>query len=493
MNTVLATVWNYLWTPIAATPWTAWREFWLQEICDDRLVIVYFLPLAPLLLLVPRALLRIGLIASGLAFVAYFGGVLYAGLWLLTCIALYRLGERFVHECQRRVVLSIGPPLAVGTLITLWYLTTMVLHHLHLPAGLNAWFFEHARWAFPLGARDVSWEPVFVQLSDQPAAGPPFPLLHAMFWNVHNIGIAYLAARMLHYFSELKRGTIPATRRTLLNFLAYTCYGPALLQGPLERFGTFQDELDTCHTRRGWHNLPPALYRITWGVAKSLVATWYFRPLLRDVYGVGGTEVFWQHPEQIQSFVLLYCGVFFMIFWLYLEFSGYCDISAGIARLLGYRQIENFRLPWIATNMRDLWRRWHISLSEILRDYLYIPLGGNRRHPTFNICLTFIIIGLWHGVTPRTAVWGLMMGLFVAFNQHWSRWMKRIDEQPMTPVAAVRRTWLRLQPLPRVCAWLVTQHAFVFPLFFFFGGTGGWRVMREILRRVLQAVWSTHL
>lgn len=481
-------IWEFVRAPLSATPWAAGRDFWLGEVLDDRFVVAYFLPLAPLLLLVPRRHLRLGLIVTGLGFLAYLCGVPYAGLWLLTCLAFHRLAERFARECQRPDVLKLGPPLAAGVLIGGWYLATLLLHHATLPAGWNAWLYDHARWMFPLGARNLSWEPLFPQLHDRPAAEPPFPLLHALFWNVHNIGTAYLAVRLFHYFFELKRGTIPAERRSLLNFLAYTCYAPALIQGPLERFPRFQDEIDTCHTRRGWHNLPPAFARIAYGVAKSLIATWYFRPLLRNVYGVGGDETFWRHPEQIQSFALLYLGGFVMVWWLYLEFSGYCDISAGIARLLGYRQVENFRRPYLATNMRDLWRRWHISLSEILRDYLYIPFGGNRRHVTLNLCATFVLCGLWHALTPRVAVWGLLIGLCVGLNHHWTQWLKRLDATPASRWAAIRRAWLRLQPLPRLCAWLLTQHAFVIPLLFFFGGTGALNVVREILRRIASAL-----
>jgi alginate O-acetyltransferase complex protein AlgI len=83
--------------------------------------------------------------------------------------------------------------------------------------------------------------------------------------------------------------------------------------------------------------------------------------------------------------LVLYVGVAVHLYWLYLLFSGYCDVSAGFARLLGYRQAENFDKPWLSTSLRDFWRRWHLTLSFILRDYVYIALGGNRRHVPLNI------------------------------------------------------------------------------------------------------------
>ena len=475
---------HFLRAPLSTTNWAAGREFWLQQILDDRFVVVYFLPLVLILLLVPRQKLRAAIITTGLVFVAYVCGVLYAGLWLLTCFAFYRFGERFARECKRTDVLPIGPPLAAIAIVVGWYIATMEMRHLLLPAGLNAWLFENVPWIFPLGARGLPWEPYFRALSAAPAADGPAQLFGALFWNVHNIGTAYLTVRLLHYLAEIKRDTLPRERRSLLNFLAYTCYGPGLIQGPIERFVPFQDEMDTCTARRGWANVPPALARIAWGIAKSLIGTLYFQPVMLHQLGIGANNTYYLHPEQIESFWLLYFGVFLQIFWLYLEFSGYCDVTAGMARLLGYRQVENFNWPWLATSMRDFWRRWHISLSAILRDYVYIAFGGNRRHVTLNLCLTFLICGLWHGLAARVAIWGLVMGLMVAINQHWAQWMKRLDARPAGVFPAIRRAWLKTRPLPQVCSWLLTQHAFVFSLLIFFGGTGGWNVARELFRRI---------
>jgi D-alanyl-lipoteichoic acid acyltransferase DltB (MBOAT superfamily) len=480
---------DYLLAPLATTPWADWRGFWMARIFDDRFTVVYFLPLVPILLLVPHQKLRLAIIATCLIFMMYVFGVAYAILWLLTCICLFWFSERFAIESKRTDVLTIGPPLAAVGIVGGWYVATMLLNDLRLPSPWNAWMLAHTRWVYPLGVRGGLWEPMLGRLRGSAKPDAPVQLFQAMFYNVHNIGTAYLAARMLHYFSELKRDTLPRERRTLLHFLSYTCYAPALIQGPIERFTTFHDEMDTCHERRTWRNVPPALARIGWGVAKSLGSTWYIQPLLWDVYGFGHGNTYYVHPEQITSFWLLYLGVFFQIFGLYVEFSGYCDVAAGIARLLGYRQIENFRWPWFATSMRDLWRRWHISLSEILRDYVYIPLGGGRHKATRNLLITFFLCGIWHKLVLQVALWGLLIGLFVAINQHWARWMKRLAAQPAGTLPAIRRGVLKLHPLPRVFSWLITQHAFVFSLLIFFGGAGSVRVVGEILRRVWQ--WAT--
>ncbi len=480
-------VWSWLVEPLRSADWFDWRGFWLGQICDDRFVVCYFLVLVPLLLLTPRAWYRHALVLTGLLFVGYIFGALYLLVWLASCMAFYLLGEHFARAHQGEHLPRAEPAIVVGVIIVSWYVGSMVLDEVLLPDAWNVWLHTHAPWVFPLGSRGFSWEPVLRGLRPVHHPNPPAEsLLPALFFNAHSIGTAYLAVRMLHYFAELRRRTIPAARRTPLHFLAYTCYGPTLIQGPIERYARFHDEMDTCHARRGWHNVPAAVARMALGLIKSLVAQLYFQPVLREALGIGHDHAYYRHPEQIASLALLYAGVFLHIFWLYLEFSGYCDVAAGIGRLLGYRQVENFRMPWLATSMRDFWRRWHISLSFLLRDYVYIPLGGNRRHHLLNLCVTFFLVGIWHRLSPQVGLWGIVMGLLVAINHAWVVRMGRIDAARTSRLGRLRALARRFQPLPQLCAWLVTQHAFVFSLLVFFGGSAIWRVPVEIMRRL----WS---
>lgn len=481
---VAGSVWQYVAHPIQHADWSAPLSFWAGRVLDDRFLVIYFVPLLLILLLLRRDRLRVGIVATGLVFVAYVFGLLYAVFWILSCLVFYRLAERFAIECRRTDVLPIGPPLAAGLVIGGWLLVSMVLHELTLPTDFNAWLHTHVPWVYPMGIRGMPWEPTLRLLHNRPASSDAPQLFYAIFYNVHNIGVAYLAVRMLHYFAEIKRGNLPAERRTRLNFLAYVMYAPTLIQGPIERFEEFQSEMDACDRRRGSRSVAPAIARMAMGIAKSLVSTLYFHPLFIEVYGFGGANTYYTNPAAIESFALLYFGVFFQIFALYLEFSGYCDVAAGMARLLGYRQVENFKMPWIATSMRDFWRRWHISLSFILRDYVYIALGGNRRHVSLNLIITFTLCGIWHALIPQVAIWGIIMGLMVAINQSWVNWMKRLDAAETGTLPAIRRNALKLHPLPQVTAWLVTQHAFVFSLLMFFGGAGAIRVAYEIFRRI---------
>ncbi len=480
--------WEFVWAPVRDTDWRDGRGYWLQHIFDDRYLVTYFLPLVPILLLFSRRRLRVGIILTGVVFMAYVFGALYPLFWLSMCVAFHKLAEIFAVESKRRDVKQWGPPLAAGFCIAGWYLLTQTFQHVDR-SPLTDWLFVHCAWVFPLGARGLPdqpflWEPFLPSL--HPGLNPTHapPLLYALFANAHNIGTAYFAIRMLHYFSEVRRDGIAKERRTLLNFLAYLCYAPTLMQGPIERFNEFQDEMDTCHERRSWRNVPPAFARIGWGVLKCMIGLWCFGWFWMYIDDAAG-RVYYDRPWEIDSYWLLYFGVYIQIYWLYLEFSGYCDISAGIAKLLGYRQIENFNWCWFATSLRDFWRRWHISLSSILRDYIYIPLGGNRRHTTINMMITFAVVGIWHATKFQFIVWGVVMGLMLAINQWWIRAMKRVAEQPSGLLPAIRRGWLRLKPLPQICSWALTMHCFVMSLLIFFGGSGAWRVGKELVLRPL--------
>jgi alginate O-acetyltransferase complex protein AlgI len=137
-------------------------------------------------------------------------------------------------------------------------------------------------------------------------------------------------------------------------------------------------------------------------------------------------------------------------------------------------------MPWCATSLRDFWKRWHITLSAILRDYLYIPLGGNRRHQLLNLCLTFAICGLWHRLKFQVLAWGVLMGLLVWINGRWAEWMERLDTRPRGLLHALRR----LGPVPTLLAWFLTQNAFLFTLLLFFGGNAIFTVPADLFRRV---------
>jgi alginate O-acetyltransferase complex protein AlgI len=208
------------------------------------------------------------------------------------------------------------------------------------------------------------------------------------------------------------------------------------------------------------------------------------KPYIAREMGLSVDGLYFKRPGEIESTALLFFGGHLYTFWLYLEFSGYCDLAAAISWLIGYRPIENFRWCWFSTSLVDLWRRWHISLSFILRDYIFNPLVRKRWPPTLCLCVTFGVCGLWHVLTPPLLLWGVAMGLAVSVNQRWSRWMRELDRGPRRRLSRVRAAWMRLRPAPTILSWLVTMNGFCLLNLLFFGGTGGARrVVLELLRR----------
>lgn len=457
---------------LRTTPWLDLHGFWIQRVASARFLVLYGLPLLPILYFAPRSGRRAAVILTGLAFLTYVFGAFHAAFYLLSCIGMFYLAERFAIESQRTDVWRWGPPLAAIASISAWYLLSQELADLALPAAWETRLRSAAPWLYPLGSRGVDWEPTGSNPAHQTRL---FEILRL----THFIGTAYLVARMLHYFSEIRRGGIPAARRRLTDFLAYLLYAPNLMQGPVERFPRFHEELDAWERRRSANQAVIGVFRIGLGVVRGLLAMLLLGPLM-DAYFLN--LQYYRQPERIPGFALLYFGVVLHFMWLYLLFAGYCDVAVGMSRILGYRHVENFDWPWISRSFREFWRRWHISISLILRDYIYIPLGGNHA-PLRNLVLAFMICGLWHEWIPSMWQWGILTGLLVWLNQRWVHWLRKVDESPHSPWSRLRRGWLKLSPLPQVLAWILTMHAFFLTILVFFGGVEGLVVVREIIRR----------
>lgn len=469
---------------LAHDRWGDLAGFWWTQLFIYHGLILYFLPLLPILFFLPSRYMRHGVIATGILFIGYIYGAFYLLLWLLTCWAFFVLAERFAYEAKRTDVWRGGPPLAAGAIITGHFLFVYALNRVRLPKDFEHWFVVHAKWLLPMGARWVPWEPGWLQGA---------PLFQAMLGLPHLIGVAYFTMRMVHYFSDIKRGTLPPAERSFFRFLAYTCYIPLFIQGPIERYQVLQEQFDTCRERRTPVYVIYGLYRIALGFLKRAVAAGLMFPLL-DVAGLGRQNpLIYLRPWELESYGLLFFGVHLQVLALYMIFSGYCDMAIGMSTLLGVRVIENFRRPWLARSLTDMWRRWHISLSLILRDYIFMPLTKRRWHNDAVVLLTFFVCGVWHDLSVPFMVWGLVMGAMVGVNHRWVRWMRRLDRERTSPLARVRRAWLKLQPLPMLCAWLITINVFLMSGWIAFGGAGGIQAMWEVIRRPVNAVLGVDL
>ena len=242
------------------------------------------------------------------------------------------------------------------------------------------------------------------------------------------------------------RGTPP---RTLREFLLATLFFPTFVNGPVET-----TEQMVAHATRG-----PAVRtfdelrayvaivlrsagRFAWGVAKVLVATFYLSQSNETIFATGGQSV--SHPRLWLWPIELYTT-------FYVVFSGWTDIALALARPLGFDVQENFDRPWRSRSVAEFWRRWHMSFGAWLRSYVYIPLGGNRRHASLNVLITFLASGLWHvwgalkvlglqGYGPAAwlgfVVWGLMNGLAVVAGRWWN------EAPALEPVRAALRDHL---------------------------------------------------
>ena len=222
------------------------------------------------------------------------------------------------------------------------------------------------------------------------------------------VGVSFFTFQAVTYL--VMAAQQPSQVRGLPDVLLFLCFWPTLFAGPILRADKFFAQLDAGTTGRPLEvNL--ALYWIVLGAAQKLIfATW-----LGDTF----VDPVFKYPEQQGGLTLLAAMVGYSL-QIVLDFGGYTLIVTGLARLLGYELPVNFRQPYLARNLQDFWTRWHVSLSSFIRDYIYIPLGGNRLGFTrtqCNVLVGMLISGVWHGPSWTFVVWGLLHGFgVVAFN-----------------------------------------------------------------------------
>ncbi len=256
------------------------------------------------------------------------------------------------------------------------------------------------------------------------------------------VGISFYTFMAISYVVDAYRRDFKPT--SLEKFAVYLSFFPHLVAGPIVRPGELIPQLDTPRNPRRV-DTSRAFYLIATGLFKKVVIANYLASSIVD-------EVF-AAPGQHSSLEIL-IAVYAYAVQIYADFSGYTDMAIGIALLLGFSFPRNFDSPYAATSVQDFWRRWHMTLSRWLRDYVYIPLGGNRRGSILtyrNLMLTMLLGGLWHGAAWTFVVWGGLHGGALAFD----RWrMRRPGHVP--PERSRRRVWLaRILTFHFVCfAWI---------------------------------------
>ncbi len=222
------------------------------------------------------------------------------------------------------------------------------------------------------------------------------------------IGISFYTFQTLSYTIDIYRNKIPPTS-SILDFSLFVAFFPQIVAGPIVRAAEFLPQLKVKRVIN-WDNLFIGFRLFTFGFFKKV--------FIADNLAIFVDKVF-ENPSVFSSITIL-LGVIAFGIQIYCDFSGYSDMAIGIAKALGYELPLNFNYPYIAKNITDFWRRWHMSLSFWLRDYLYIPLGGNRkgtRRTYINLMLTMLLGGLWHGASWNFVVWGGLHGIALAFHK----------------------------------------------------------------------------
>jgi alginate O-acetyltransferase complex protein AlgI len=222
------------------------------------------------------------------------------------------------------------------------------------------------------------------------------------------LGISFYVFQTMSYTIDVYRGNVKANH-DFLEFATYVTMFPQLVAGPIVRYIDVQKELSNRTVTI--HGFSKGLERFTIGLAKKMIIANTFASIADSIFDETGSGF---------STVNAWLGVTAYAFQIYYDFSGYSDMAIGLGRMFGFNFLENFNYPYISKSIQEFWRRWHISLSTWFRDYLYIPLGGNRKgnkRTYLNLFIVFFITGLWHGASWNFVIWGLYHGLFIVIER----------------------------------------------------------------------------
>lgn len=223
------------------------------------------------------------------------------------------------------------------------------------------------------------------------------------------LGISFYTFMMLSYLLDVYWGKVKASNQFLV-FSAYATFFPKLIMGPIDRYANMKADFE---------NPAPNLFSFGEGAERFLKGL-AKKVLLADAFGIVWSNVQSGSPAEF-AVVTAWIGALAYTLQIYYDFSGYTDMAIGIAKMMGIHLMENFQRPYLSTSITMFWRRWHISLSSWFRDYIYIPLGGNRvsksRHMC-NIMIVWILTGFWHGANWTFIVWGLYYGILLILEKY---------------------------------------------------------------------------
>jgi len=238
------------------------------------------------------------------------------------------------------------------------------------------------------------------------------------------LGISFYTFQALGYVIDVRRENIPP-ERSFWSFLNYILFFPKLLAGPIERAQNFLSQ-ETVEKTIRVADFSEGTKLLIWGFFQKLVIADRIAIYVNSIY---------KHVDRHSGITLLICSIFYF-YQVYADFSGYTDIARGLARIFGYDLMLNFRRPLLASSLSDFWRRWHISLSSWVNDYIYMPLSLKFRSwgtlgVTLALFISFIVVGIWHGARWTFVIFGVMQGIYLLAELLASRQMKTHAAKPL--------------------------------------------------------------
>lgn len=351
----------------------------------SSLVFLYaFLPIVVIAVLVSRRRWHNWILLVASLFFYAWGGVSYSLLLILSILINYLTGlgiNRYRDRRQARIVLTIGLTLNLLLLGIFKYANffaenlNVLLQVVHIPP--------------------IELEPI-----DLP------------------IGISFFTFQAISYIVDVYQGRT-AVQKKGSHLALYISLFPQLIAGPIVRYHDIAAQLK--HRVLSWEKLSSGIERFIIGLGKKV--------LLANNFALVADEIFAIAPENLDP-LSAWVGIVCYSLQIYFDFAGYSDMAIGIGRMFGFEIPENFNFPYVSRSIREFWRRWHISLSQWFRDYLYIPLGGNRisKVRTYvNLLIVFFLTGLWHGASWTFVFWGMFHGFFMILERvGWGRWLERL-------------------------------------------------------------------
>jgi len=235
---------------------------------------------------------------------------------------------------------------------------------------------------------------------------------HPVGWTeiVLPIGLSFYVLQSVSYLVDIRRGTVPVSR-SFLNYAAYKAIFSQLIAGPIVRYAEIEGELKHRRHSLAQFGRGASIFMVGFAMKTALADT--LSPLVEAVFTLAA-------PTLVDAWT----GAVAYTLQLYFDFAGYSLMAIGLARMIGFHFPQNFNTPYLSGSIQDFWQRWHMTLSRFLRDYLYIPFGGNRKGPRrtyVNLMMVMAIGGLWHGSSWNFIIWGVWHGGMLAVHRWWSR------------------------------------------------------------------------